>query len=63
MKCKKFDEKWFANKLKQYMNMPTSPEKREQRLISLSYLADEKKINLDKIAKQMFPDKFKKLKI
>lgn len=61
MKCKKFDENWFGNKLKQYMSMPTSPEKREQRLISLSHLADREKVNLDKIAKKMYPNQFKNI--
>lgn len=50
MKCKKFDEKWFANKLKQYKNMPTSPEKKKQRLDSLKKLAQEKNIKLEGVA-------------
>ena len=63
MKCKKFDEKWFENKLKQYMNMPTSPEKRFQRLMSLANLADTNKINLDAMLKRMYPQKYKKVEV
>ncbi|MCX4365081.1 MAG: hypothetical protein OSJ70_04850 [Bacilli bacterium] len=44
MKCKKYDQAWFDNKYIQILNQHCTPEKKMQKLQSLTKLAKEHNI-------------------